>query len=264
MTTTTSSLSPLTRSFLPVQQDLICSHTPSLRRYYEEADTSMTGSIPVATWAAGLRQIVRGGQALPWEDYAQHLVGVSSDGSISYRTFLQRFRVAPSGPSGAWTARLLSGMYEKLSKLSLSDTVAFFDENGDGLVSFDELKKVVATFALGLPEEAVLSLTRQLLKGQDALRIVDLLDMIDVTYKEEAKDGMCPHRALSLTHTQLPSPQNTAICLSHTAVLCPPLSLHRHAAEIAALMGRASTRSRLQTVCNAPSGQHRFVQGVRL
>ena len=119
-------------------------------------------------------------------------------------------------------------MYEKLSKLSLSDTVAFFDENGDGLVSFDELKKVVATFALGLPEEAVLSLTRQLLKGQDALRIVDLLDMIDVTYKEEAKDGMRQQGSLSHTHA-VAITQNTAICLSLTAVMCPPLSLSAQA-----------------------------------
>ena len=80
---------------------------------------------------------------------------------------------------------------------------------------------------------------------------------------------VCVNRALSLshTHTVAITTQNTAICLSLTAVLCPlslSLSLHRHAAEIAALMGRASTRGRLQTVCNAPSGQHRFVQGVRL
>jgi hypothetical protein len=95
----------------------------------------------------------------------------------------------------------LSSIHTKLSKLSLQDTVAFFDTNQvaaqhgesnppdpqlclrtatarqDGFVSFDELNKVMSTYAMGLPEEAVASLTHQLLRGQDAMRTSDLLDI---------------------------------------------------------------------------------------
>jgi len=172
-------------------KDLICAHTLELRRFYEDADVDKSGSISVATWAAALRDKVRGGQALPWDDYATHLAVVDGDNRIDYRGFLHRYRVSPGTPGG-WQSRLLSSIYAKLSKLSLKETVAFFDTNQDGMVSFDELKDVMSSFSMGLPDEAIASLTKQLLRGQDAMRTSELLDMIDVTYKEEAKDGMPP------------------------------------------------------------------------
>jgi len=168
-------------------KELICSHSVELRRFYEQADVSKTGCVTLATWGAGLREVVHGGQALPWEHYAAHLASPHTDNTISYRTFLHRYRVTPGASSG-WQSRLLSSIYTKLSKLSLQDTVALFDTNQDGFVSFDELKKVMSTFAMGLPEEAVVSLTRQLLRGQDAMRTSDLLDIIDVACNE-ATDG---------------------------------------------------------------------------
>ena len=48
--------------------------------------------------------------------------------------------------------------------------VQLLDVNQDGMVSFDELYGVMSTFAMGLPEEAVVSLTKQLLRGESALR----------------------------------------------------------------------------------------------
>ena len=44
------------------------------------------------------------------------------------------------------------------------------------MVSFDELKGVMSTFAMGMPDEVVTSLTKHLLRGKDALRTADLLD----------------------------------------------------------------------------------------
>lgn len=50
----------------------------------------------------------------------------------------------------------------------------------DGMVSFDELKDVMSSFSMGLPDEAIASLTKQLLRGQDAMRTSELLDMSNV------------------------------------------------------------------------------------
>ena len=59
-------------------------------------------------------------------------------------------------------------------------------------VSFEELYQVMVSFAMGMPDDAVASLTRQLLRGQNALRVADLIDTLDVTYREESKDGLPP------------------------------------------------------------------------
>ena len=67
--------------------------------------------------------------------------------------------------------------YTQLSQLNLTETVELLDANRDGLVSFDELHGVMSTFAMGLPADAVSSLTHKLLRGQQALRIADLLEM---------------------------------------------------------------------------------------
>ena len=121
-------------------KDLICAHTPELRHYYEEADVSVVGTVSVAVWADGLRKICRGGAALPWEDYANHLATRSGgDDVINYRTFLARYRVSPGSDCG-WQSRLLSNLYAKLSKQSLGETFALLDVNQDGMVSFNEVR----------------------------------------------------------------------------------------------------------------------------
>lgn len=170
-------------------KDLLCSHTPGLRTYYEEVDaaTGGSGKISISEWARGLREVVKGGAALPWEEYVVHLASVYADGQISYRAFLNRYRVSPGT---GWQSRLLSSMYEALSGGNLQQTVAFFDTNLDGVVTYEELYKVMSKFAVGLPEESVASLTRQLLRGQNGLRTAELLDMLDITYREEGKQGL--------------------------------------------------------------------------
>ena len=173
-------------------KDLICAHSSELRRHFDEVDVAKSGRVSVGDWAAGMRAVVRGGMALPWEDYVAHLATREADQTISYKAFLNRYRFTGGGGTAGWQSRLLSSMYAQLSKLNLTDTVAMLDQNRDGMVSFDELHTVMSTFAMGLPEEAVTALTRQLLRGEKALRTADLLDMINVTYKEEAKDGLPP------------------------------------------------------------------------
>jgi protein phosphatase len=172
-------------------KDMLCAHTPALRDYYEHADSGGNGAIDVTTWAQGLREVVKGGAALPWEEYANHLATVDAGGRISYRAFLNRYRVTP-GKAGGWQARLLSSMYEALSGGNLQQTVAFFDTNQDGVVTYDELYRVMSKFAVGLPDASVAALTRQLLRGQSSLRTAELLDMLDVTFREEGKQGLPP------------------------------------------------------------------------
>ena len=170
--------------------DMLAAHAPQLRSFYEGLDTTGTGKVTLPQWTQGLRECVKGGAALPWEDYAQHLAAVLPDGSISYRAFLARYRVSPG--KGGWQSRLLKSMYDALSGGNLQQTVAFFDTNNDGIVSYSELHKVMSKFAVGLPEESVAQLTKQLLRGQSGLRTADLLDMLDITYREESKEGLLP------------------------------------------------------------------------
>ena len=104
--------------------------TSELRLYFEQRDHNGRGAVSTSEWGNGLRTIVRGGSALPWEDYVAHLANPQPDGSISYRAFLNRYRVSP-GAAATWQSNILSALYEQLSKLNLTETVALLDENKD-------------------------------------------------------------------------------------------------------------------------------------
>ena len=90
-------------------KDLICAHTSELRLHFEQLDHAGTGAVSIGQWADALRAIVRGGAALPWEDYVGNLATKQADETISYRAFLCRYRISP-GAAAKWQSRLLSSM----------------------------------------------------------------------------------------------------------------------------------------------------------
>ena len=53
------------------------------------------------------------------------------------------------------------------------------------VVTFDELRTVLVSFAVGLPEASIDALTRQLLGGKGALRTAELLEMLKEMLKPE-------------------------------------------------------------------------------
>jgi len=167
-------------------KESICGHKPQLMRWYDTHDAGGTGTISVELAVQGLKEVVQG--QMPWADYLPELATLEPGGAaVVYRSFLGRYRIS-SAQSG-WQTRMLSSLMESISSLSLQQTLEFFDPNNDGVVSVDELRAVLSGFAFGLPDDYIDQLTKQLLGGKDSLRTAELLELLDVQYKEDGDSG---------------------------------------------------------------------------
>jgi len=168
-------------------KDLIAGHKQLLLEDFKGVDVHSTGSVSTAAWAETLSRVIQG--AVPWVDYLPHLATVEDDGSVIYKDFLSRYRVTSS--ASGWQSRMLASMYESISYLNLQQTLEMFDPNKDGMVSFDELRSVLSKYSFGLGDEAVDGLTRELLGGKEQVNTAELMELLNVQYRE-GDDGRQP------------------------------------------------------------------------
>jgi len=125
-----------------------------LMDWYSRADTDKDSTVPVATWARGLRMVI-GLHDLPWEKLVGYLACVEKDGQVRYGAFLNRYRLnVPQSFVDAWTAKITT----KISKVVLSSADSLekafvkMDTNKDGKISYQELVEALMPFDIGLTD----------------------------------------------------------------------------------------------------------------
>ncbi|KAL1527253.1 hypothetical protein AB1Y20_015929 [Prymnesium parvum] len=170
-------------------KDLICSHKPQLLSIFEEEDPQKQGVVSFDTWVECVRKVLS--PLLPWDEYSTELVNLEGDSTVDYRAFLSRYTVDP-GRDG-WNARLLGELHATLCKSNLDDTLSFFDQDQDGVVTVDELERVLASFSLGESSSELKRLSKRLLRGQDQLQTSELLESFQLEYREST-EGKAPRR----------------------------------------------------------------------
>lgn len=185
---------------LQKMKELVAEHKFDLAAYYDShVDSAGSGvhsgaeTISQETWLAGLRDVIQA--PLPWEEYVQELLddtALEESGAIRYRPFLARYRVTHEDTS--WQSDLLGSLLGVLTKKDLGGTLAFFDVNQDGVVTFDELFTVLSRFALGMPDTSLRQLATQLLNGKAELSTASLLARLQVAYRDvaAAESGATP------------------------------------------------------------------------
>mmetsp|Transcript_12090 Transcript_12090/g.38810 ORF Transcript_12090/g.38810 Transcript_12090/m.38810 type:complete len:952 (+) Transcript_12090:92-2947(+) len=178
---------------LQKMKELVCEHKPALAQFYEQ-HAGGSDVITRETAIGGLREVVP--TPLPWDDFLTELVGDAAllsdeDDAVRFRLFLGRYRVAHE--QEGWQADLLSSLHDALTHKDLKSTLAFFDPNEDGVVTYEELVEVLVDHSMGIPEASLKALAATLLgQGQTQLPTSSLLARLHVTYRDvtaEAADA---------------------------------------------------------------------------
>ena len=126
----------------------ICQHKDELWWFWKESDVDDTGLIPVARWRQGMTTMLQ--LEIPWQSLEEELARPDDKGVVDYRQFLHRIRnnamaEGLKSVDGGWEKQMVVKVYESIirSDMSLKQTIAEFDPDGDGKVSAWEFRKVV-------------------------------------------------------------------------------------------------------------------------
>jgi len=172
-------------------KDLVAEHKGPLNTFYAQRDPDHTGYVTADVCVEGLRDVVNA--PLPWEDFLDELAGPTTKGKVQYKTFLGRYRIGHE--DDRWQMEVFAQLHDALVKRDLNSTLAFFDTNQDGMVTYDELVQVLMRFSIGVPEAELQALAKDLLRGQDELQTASLISHFQVQYcglSAMAKSGRAP------------------------------------------------------------------------
>ena len=125
----------------------ICQHKDELWWFWKESDVDDSGLITVAKWRQGMTTMLH--LDIPWQSLEDELARPDDKGVVDYRQFLDRIRnnamaEGLKSVDGGWEKQMVVKVYETIirSDMTLKQTIAEFDPDGDGKVSAWEFRKV--------------------------------------------------------------------------------------------------------------------------
>ena len=163
----------------------ICQHKDDLWWYWMQIDTKSTGLVPAAIWRQGMASALQ--LELPWFNIQKSMVQVDSDGMVNYKQFLDSVTLdlEVAGLESGWENQMVLKFYESLlrSDLTLQETIAMFDQDGDGKVSPLEFKQAISCSQVELPESQVNAVLRIIDRDASGkLSVSAFLDRFQVVY----------------------------------------------------------------------------------
>jgi diadenosine tetraphosphatase ApaH/serine/threonine PP2A family protein phosphatase len=152
----------------------------SIRKRDDPGQAMAAGHISPSVWRDGLLSVLQL-QSVPLMSYRPQLAALQPDGSIDYNRFLNRYvLVQDDETQSGWQTEVVKELYEAVlrSDLSLTETIAFFDHDGDGRVTFEEFVAICDECELGITPHQAKQLLREIAHSSDG-RGVDIADFIE-------------------------------------------------------------------------------------
>ena len=126
--------------------------------------------------------------------YRKHLATIEPDGRIDYNRFLDRYMIVQEDSSSAegtsrhsgWQAEVVRQLYEAVLRedLSLRETLAFFDKDGNGRVSFEDFMSVCEECDLGLTVQQARDLLRSMPHSaeDDTIAVAEFIERFHIAF----------------------------------------------------------------------------------
>jgi protein phosphatase len=178
-------------------KELIVEKRDELWWYYSQHDALRRGRVSIECWRDGLESVLQLSQ-VPLVALQPRLCDVDRDESlpIDYNRFLDRYilvqqadeAVEPADAHSGWQAEVVRELYEAVLRadLSLRNTLALFDSDGDGTVSTSEFAAVCEECRLGISAQQARQLLRAITAddGSGRLDVGRFLERFQVLYVE--------------------------------------------------------------------------------
>jgi len=173
----------------------ICQHRDQLWWFWKNEDMDNTGLISAAKWREGMTTQLN--LDVPWFSLQRELAMPDENGNIDYRAFLQRVRNSAlyeglKNTSAGWEKLVVVKLYESILRcdMSLKQTLAEFDPDGDGVVSPWEFKQALCKAGVDIPDQQLNAIMRTIDVQDNKLDVASFLDRFQVVYSCAADQGL--------------------------------------------------------------------------
>jgi len=173
----------------------ICQYKDELWWYWKRIDENGTGMIPAAKWREGMTNTLK--LEIPWFSLQNELARPNQNGEVDYRDFLNRIRnkaimTGLKKVDNSWEKQILVTLYESIlmADLTLKQTLAEFDPDGDGVVSPWEFKQALEKAKVDIPDGQLTALMRLIEKDGGKLDVGTFLDRFQLVYSRAADEGL--------------------------------------------------------------------------
>jgi len=148
----------------------VMQHKDDLWWYWTQLDPQGTGRVSAAVWRQGMAAGLQ--LDLPWFSLQKDMVEVAEDGSVDYRTFLGGVNAGVQSQGflqDGWELEVANKAFEALVSrdMTLQQTLATFDQDGDGMVSAQEFREAIAKSNVSLPDNQVKAILRAIEKDSE-------------------------------------------------------------------------------------------------
>eukprot|EP00960_Hanusia_phi_P028054 747179-Hanusia_phi.AAC.4 len=173
----------------------ICQYKDELWWYWKRIDENGSGMIPAAKWREGMTNTLK--LEIPWFSLQNELARPNQNGEVDYRDFLNRIRnkaimTGLKKVDNSWEKQILVTLYESIlmADLTLKQTLAEFDPDGDGVVSPWEFKQALQKAKVDIPDGQLTALMCLIEKDGGKLDVGTFLDRFQLVYSRAADEGL--------------------------------------------------------------------------
>jgi|EP00161_Ancyromonas_sigmoides_P025325 protein phosphatase len=146
----------------------ICASRIDLMWYWTNCEKEHEHLITAEDWETGMRTVLQ--LDIKWKIVMRKLVEFEADGrSINWIRFLERFQIDLTGQASSWVGAVIRKVQDRLYEQcrSARDAFSVFDANGDGFISFFEFHSTLRSLDLGLTDQQIYELMRDVDQDMD-------------------------------------------------------------------------------------------------